>query len=362
MALLHVAARASAARPRAPRASGPARAAAAAAALRARAAPPPRAARDPGTPLPVVVDARGLRRCRSSASAKPSSSSSPRRAPPARARPRSSGSRSVICEPMWHCTPTSSTPEQRARAAQDLERLADVHAELVLAQAGRDVGMRARVDVRVDAQRDARRAAARARRPRRCRAISSSLSALNSPIPCSSPSAISASLLPTPENTIRSGAKPARSAAEQLAARHDVGAGAEAREQPQQRAVAVGLERVADAVRHAREGRGRRPGTRPRAPRDCRRRAACRARPPPRSSGTPSHASSASARVKPVTRGPAASAGALAPSSAQQPRHDPDSPSTPDQVREDLQAVHQVAPGPHQRRPSPIAPSTISRQ
>ena len=45
------------------------------------------------------------------------------------------------------------------------------------------------------------------------RAISASLSALNSPMPRSTPSAISASLLPTPEKTIRSAGNPARSAA-----------------------------------------------------------------------------------------------------------------------------------------------------
>ena len=45
------------------------------------------------------------------------------------------------------------------------------------------------------------------------RSISASLSALNSPMPRAMPSAISASVFPTPENTIRSGANPARSAA-----------------------------------------------------------------------------------------------------------------------------------------------------
>ncbi len=55
-------------------------------------------------------------------------------------------------------------------------------------------------------------------RPRRVaaaliREISSSLSALKSPIPSSTPSSISAAVLPTPAKTIRSGEKPARSAA-----------------------------------------------------------------------------------------------------------------------------------------------------
>ena len=45
------------------------------------------------------------------------------------------------------------------------------------------------------------------------RAISSSLSAFHSPIPCSSPRAISASVFPTPAKTMRSAGNPARRAA-----------------------------------------------------------------------------------------------------------------------------------------------------
>ena len=74
-----------------------------------------------------------------------------------------SGSRSVICEPMWHCRPTSSTPPL-ARAAQDLGGQGDVDAELGLPQARRDVGVRPRVDVGVDPERHPGDRAARRRR------------------------------------------------------------------------------------------------------------------------------------------------------------------------------------------------------
>ena len=76
------------------------------------------------------------------------------------------GSRSVICEPMWHCTPVIAMPGRRAARREDRRRLRDVHPELVLAQPGRDVGVRPGVDVGVDAQRDAGAPAARRGRPR----------------------------------------------------------------------------------------------------------------------------------------------------------------------------------------------------
>ena len=213
---------------RAPPASGPARAAAVSGrpasagstAAASRAGVGRAAARRSSTPSPPPMSI--VR------SAKPSASSCRLSAASARAA-AASGSRSVICEPMWHCTPTTSMPGSAARPAQDRGRRGDVDAELVLAQAGRDVGVRAGVDVRVDAQRDARRACRAPRPPRAMRAISSSLSALNSPMPCSSPSAISASVLPTPgeDDPLRREAGAQRR--QQLAARDDVGARAERR-------------------------------------------------------------------------------------------------------------------------------------
>ena len=80
-------------------------------------------------------------------------------------------------------------PRARAGAAQDVGRMGDRHAELGLAQAGGDVGVGAGIDVGVHPQRDPR-LRARGRRPAApSRAISSSLSALNSPMPRSRPSA-----------------------------------------------------------------------------------------------------------------------------------------------------------------------------
>ena len=145
-------------------------------------------------------------------------------------------------------------PRPLARPAQDRGRRGDVDAELGLAQPRRDVGVRARVDVGVHAQRDARARAAR--RGRRGEPLDLAPRSRRS-TPRSRARARARSrrrVLPTPAKTIRSGGKPARSAAQQLAARHDVGAGAEPGQQPQDRAVAVRLDGVADPVRDRGEG------------------------------------------------------------------------------------------------------------
>ena len=136
----------------------------------------------------------------------------------------------------------------------------------------------------------------RAVRPRAAAAapmppISSSLSALHSPIPCSRPSAISASLLPTPAKTIRSGGKPARSAASSSPPETMSAPAPSAGEQAQDGAVAVGLHRVADPVRHRREGPlvGRKAASICRAAVDVERRPEL-ARPPPRAARRPPRA------------------------------------------------------------------------
>ena len=61
-----------------------------------------------------------------------------------------------ICEPMWTLTPCASSQRFACRALVDAQGLADVDAELVLAQAGGDVGMRVGEDVGIDAQGKAR--------------------------------------------------------------------------------------------------------------------------------------------------------------------------------------------------------------
>ena len=86
------------------------------------------------------------------------------------------------------------------------------------------------------------------------RAISASLSALKAPTPCSTPRASSASVLPTPEKTIRSAVKPAAERGPHLHPGHDVGPRAQARQHAQDGPRGVGLEGVADAVGDGREG------------------------------------------------------------------------------------------------------------
>ena len=80
-------------------------------------------------------------------------------------------------------------------------------------QARRDVGMRPRVDVRVHAQRDARDHAPAARAIASICSISRWDSALKARILAATPAAISSSVLPTPEKTIRSAGIPHSGAA-----------------------------------------------------------------------------------------------------------------------------------------------------
>ena len=114
--------------------------------------------------------------------------------------------------------------------------------------------MRLRIDVRIDPKAD-RRALARACRDRGSRCSSSLAdSTLKQRMPSSSARCISASVFPTPENTILRRIGAGRDRARQLAAGDDVEAAAQAREQVQDRQVRVGLHRVADQVRHVGEG------------------------------------------------------------------------------------------------------------
>ena len=88
-------------------------------------------------------------------------------------------------------------------------------------------------------------------------------------------------------------------------------------------------------------------GRPPRSRRGCRRRAACRAPRPPSSSDTPSPRSAAPVRVKPVMRAPARARPVRRRARATR-RSRPRSAQADDahEVRKDLQAVHEVAPGP----------------
>ena len=130
----------------------------------------------------------------------------------------------MICEPMWHWKPDELEPGS-ARARAQRGGLVEVHAELVLAQPGGDVGVGAGVDVGVHAQGEAGEPRpARARAPA-SRASSSSLSALNSPMPALEREGDLGVALAHAGEDDAVGWKPARSAARELAARDDVGAG-----------------------------------------------------------------------------------------------------------------------------------------
>jgi hypothetical protein len=143
---------------------------------------------------------------------------------------------------------------QSPRGREEVAGLADVDAELVLPQAGRDVGVRPRVDVGFT------RRATRGDGPeRRAQAsifsISRSDSALRARMPASTPAPISASVLPTPEKTTRSAGMPLSSAARSSPAGDDVGAAAELGHEAQEGEGGICLGRVADEVGDGLEGR-----------------------------------------------------------------------------------------------------------
>ena len=209
----------------------------------------------------------------------------PRRARPGRAGDRArrgTGSASTICEPMWQSMPTTSRPGRRAARAICGQRLGVGDAELVAAQAGRDVGMGLGVDVGIDAQADPRACGRRRARPRDSSSSSPTLSTLKHSTPASSARAISARVLPTPEKTIRAGSPPAArtrssSPPETMSKPQPL-----AREPLQHRQVRVGLDRVADQVVAAGERALVRAPARAPSRRSNRRRAACRSGAPGR--------------------------------------------------------------------------------
>ena len=88
-----------------------------------------------------------------------------------------------------------------AASREQPARLGHRDAELVLLEAGRDVRVRLGIDVGIDADRDRARACRRDCATRSSTASSSPDSTLKQPMPASSAIFISASVLPTPENT-----------------------------------------------------------------------------------------------------------------------------------------------------------------
>jgi hypothetical protein len=171
-----------------------------------------------------------------------------------RSSSRSSASRKgaiwVICEPMWQSMPCTSRPGSDAAMPVGGQRLLVRDAELVLAQAGRDVGVGAGVDVRVHAQADGG-AAAHRRGHADSRSSSGRLSTLKQRTPAASAWRISSAVLPTPENTTFAGSAAGREHPREFAAGDDVEAAAGTGKGLQHRQVRVGLHRVADQVRPA---------------------------------------------------------------------------------------------------------------
>ena len=91
----------------------------------------------------------------------------------------------------------------------NVARAADRNAEFVLGLAGGDLGVGLGIDVRIDADRDVGGAALAARRSRRAVRAPASDSTLTQRMPCSTASASSRSVLPTPENMIFCAGTPA---------------------------------------------------------------------------------------------------------------------------------------------------------
>ena len=143
-------------------------------------------------------------------------------------------------------------PRQAPRPAEDVRGGGDVHAELVVAQAGRDVRMGARVDVGVDAQGHPHRPARGRRGGGDPRDLGLALRVELADAPLDAQRDLRVALADAREDDPVRGEAGAQRGAE-LAAGHDVRPRAEAGEDLQQGVGAVGLERVADAMGHAAE-------------------------------------------------------------------------------------------------------------
>ncbi len=144
-------------------------------------------------------------------------------------------------------------PRQRRPRGDSGQRLVVRDAELVVLQPGGDVGVRAGVDVGVDAQADRRRSAAARPPPATARPARAALSTLKQRTPTCSAWRISARVLPTPEKTTRRGSPPAAST------RCSSPPETMSKPQPARAKVCstarlgVGLHRIADQVRPARQ-------------------------------------------------------------------------------------------------------------
>ena len=141
-------------------------------------------------------------------------------------------------------TPTIIEAGQPRGLRIDLARARQGHAELVLGEAGGNLGVGLGVDVRIDAQRDMGALPVRRRNPEMVSSSGSELD-IEAEDALVERGAISSPVLPTPEKVIlprdAGGAR-----AGEFAARHHVHAGADFGEQGEHRLIGVGLHRIAD--------------------------------------------------------------------------------------------------------------------
>jgi hypothetical protein len=145
--------------------------------------------------------------------------------------------------------PDDAHAGQRAGAAQDLRGQRDVRPELVLTQAGGDVGVRAGVDVGVDAQGHPRGLPARGRRRADARDLRLALGVERAHALLDPQGQLRVGL-PHPREHDAVGREAGGERGPHLHPGDDVGARAQAREHAEEGARSVGLEGVADAMGH----------------------------------------------------------------------------------------------------------------
>ena len=155
---------------------------------------------------------------------------------------------------MWQATPLEAHVRELPRAAVKRRRLLDGNAELALFEAGGDIGMRARIHIRIDAQAHRRHAAQGAGnvvQPLEF-GVGFDVEAMN---PGRKRCAhLGLGLAHTRKHDLRGFTTGTQHALE-LAARNNVEAAAQAREQVEHRKVGVGLDGVAHQVVAATERR-----------------------------------------------------------------------------------------------------------
>ena len=154
-----------------------------------------------------------------------------------------------------HVHPVHRDSRHRRGAAAERRGAGDGDAELVAAPAGRDLVVRARVDIRVDAQRDLRRHAERRRHFRHQREFGFGLDVQLHDSVREREGDLRPHLADAGKQDV-GGSDPGGERAADLALAHHVGAGAEPRQSGDHRLVGVGLHRIGDQRVAARERTG----------------------------------------------------------------------------------------------------------